>query len=75
MVKATLVGFDLARIVFRVRGPAADGSVPFRKKLSRPQFARFPAERGAAAVLRGDGGLGQGASLDAGMAGHGHESA
>jgi len=35
---ATMIRVDLARNVFRVHGAAADGSVPFRKKLSRPQF-------------------------------------
>src|SRR5690606_1832885 len=31
--------------VFQVHGAAADGSVLFRKKLSRPQFARFMADQ------------------------------
>jgi transposase len=31
--------------VFQVHGAAVDGSVVFRKKLSRPQFARFMAEQ------------------------------
>ena len=38
MREATMIRVDLARNVFRVHGAAADGSVPFRKKLSRPQF-------------------------------------
>ena len=44
MGKATIIGVDLAKNVFQVHGAAADGSVLFRKKLSRPQFARFMAE-------------------------------
>ena len=45
MGKATIIGVDLAKNVFQVHGAAADGSVLFRKKLSRPQFARFMAEQ------------------------------
>ncbi len=45
MGKATIIGVDLAKNVFQVHGAAADGSVLFRKKLSRPQFARFMADQ------------------------------
>ena len=43
MEEVTIIGVDLAKNVFQVHGAAADGSVVFRKKLSRPQFARFMA--------------------------------
>lgn len=45
MGEATIIGVDLAKNVFQLRGAAGDGSVVFRKKLSRLQFARFMAER------------------------------
>src|SRR6056297_3254534 len=45
MEEVTIIGVDLAKNVFQVHGAAADGSVVFRKKLSRPQFARFMAEQ------------------------------
>lgn len=44
MEEVTILGVDLAKNVFQMHGAAADGSVVFRKKLSRPQFARFMAE-------------------------------
>jgi len=37
MEKATIIGIDLAKRVFQVNGAAADGSVMFRKNLSRGQ--------------------------------------
>ena len=39
MGEVSFVGVDVAKNVFQVHGAAADGSVLFRKKLSRPQFA------------------------------------
>ena len=39
----SIIGVDLAKQVFQVHGAAADGQVLFRKKLSRPQFAKFMA--------------------------------
>ncbi len=45
MGEVSLIGADLAKNVFQVHGAAADGSVVFRKKLSRPQFARFMADQ------------------------------
>jgi transposase len=45
MKEPTMIGVDLAKNVFQLHGVAADGSVVFRKKLSRPQFARFMAEQ------------------------------
>jgi len=44
MGEVIIIGVDLAKNVFQVHGAAADGSVVFRKKLSRPQFARFMAD-------------------------------
>lgn len=41
MKKVTIVAVDLAKRVFQVHGAAADGSVVFRKKLSRAQFSAF----------------------------------
>jgi len=41
MGEVSIIGVDLAKNVFQVHGAAADGSVLFRKKLSRPQFAQF----------------------------------
>ena len=50
MEKATIIGVDLAKNVFQVHGAAADGTVLFRKKLTRPQFHRFMAEQPACLV-------------------------
>jgi transposase len=44
MKEICIIGVDLAKNVFQLHGAAADGSVMFRKKLSRPQFQRFMAE-------------------------------
>ena len=41
MGQANIIGVDLAKRVFQVHGAAADGSVVFRKKLSRSQFLVF----------------------------------
>jgi transposase len=43
--EVTIIGVDLAKNVFQVHGASADGSVLFRKKLSRPEFARFMAQQ------------------------------
>ena len=45
MGQVRIVGVDLAKNVFQVHGAAADWSVLFRKKLTRPQFTRFMAEQ------------------------------
>ena len=50
MEEVTIIGVDLAKNVFQVHGAAADGSVVYRKKLSRPQFARFMAKHPACEV-------------------------
>ena len=41
MEKVDIIGVDLAKNVFQLHGAAADGSVIFRKKLSRLQFHKF----------------------------------
>lgn len=41
----SIIGVDLAKNVFQLHGAAADGTVLFRKKLTRPQFQRFIAEQ------------------------------
>ena len=41
MAEATIIGIDLAKRVFQAHGAAADGSVVFRKKLSRSQLLTF----------------------------------
>lgn len=45
MRKVSLIGVDLAKNVSQLHGVAADGPGVFRKKLSRPQFARLMAEQ------------------------------
>lgn len=40
-----IIGIDLAKNVFQLHGAQRDGQVLFRKKLSRPQFAKFCAEQ------------------------------
>lgn len=44
MKEISIIGVDLAKNVFQLHGATADGTVLFRKKLSRPQFQRFMAE-------------------------------
>jgi len=39
--EVTIIGVDLAKNVFQLHGAAADGSVVFRKKLTRVQFHKF----------------------------------
>lgn len=41
MIKDTMIGVDLAKIVFQIHVATMDGTVKFRKKLSRPQFQQF----------------------------------
>ena len=50
MKEVTTIGVDLAKNVFQLHGATADGSVVFRKKLSRLQFARFMAGHGPCTV-------------------------
>ncbi len=44
MDHVTIIGLDLAKRVFQVHGAGADGSVAFRKKLSRSQVLAFFAQ-------------------------------
>ena len=44
MKEISIIGVDLAKNVFQLHGAAADGTVLFRKKLSRAQFQRFISE-------------------------------
>jgi transposase len=41
MEQVSIIGIDLAKRVFQAHGAAADGSVVFRKKLSRSQLLAF----------------------------------
>ena len=41
MGEVSIIGLDLAKSVFQAHGAAADGSVVFRRKLSRGQLLRF----------------------------------
>ncbi len=50
MKEVTIVGVDLAKRVFQLHGAAADGTVVFRKKLSRAQFLPFLAAQPACTV-------------------------
>lgn len=45
MSEVSIIGLDLAKRVFHVHGAAPDGSVMFRKKLSRGQLLAFIAEQ------------------------------
>jgi transposase len=45
MGEVSIIGVDLAKNVFQLHGASAEGSVVFRKKLSRPQFTRFMSEQ------------------------------
>lgn len=44
MSEATIIGIDLAKRVFQLHGACNDGSVMFRKKLSRGQLLAFVAQ-------------------------------
>ena len=45
MSEVTIIGIDLAKRVFQVQGARDDGSVVFRKKLSRGQVLAFFAQQ------------------------------
>ncbi len=45
MSEVTIIGVDLAKRVFQLHGAHADGSVAFRKKLSRGQLIAFVAQQ------------------------------
>jgi transposase len=50
MAEATIIGIDLAKRSFQLHGAAADGSVVFRKRLSRMQLLAFLAQQPACTV-------------------------
>ena len=50
MEKVIIIGLDLAKNVFQAHGAGADGSVAFRKKLSRSQVLPFFAKQPACLV-------------------------
>ncbi|MDH3318013.1 MAG: IS110 family transposase [Gammaproteobacteria bacterium] len=50
MKEVTIIGVDLAKRVFQVHGAASDGSVVFRKRLSRAQLSVFLARQPACTV-------------------------
>lgn len=50
MSKVTIIGVDLAKNVFQLHGAAADGTVVFRKKLTRVQFHKFMSDQTACTV-------------------------
>jgi transposase len=53
----TIIGVDLAKNVFQLHGATTDGSVAFRKKLSRPQFHKFmTGQPGCLVVMEACGG-------------------
>lgn len=45
MSEVTTIGVDLAKHVFQLHGAHKDGSVAFRKKLSRGQLMTFVAQQ------------------------------
>ena len=50
MNEVSIIGIDLAKRVFQLHGAAADGSVVFRKKLTRAQLLPFLARQPASIV-------------------------
>lgn len=51
MTEDIIIGVDLAKNVFQLHGAAGDGSVIFRKKLTRAQFHRFMSTHPASLVV------------------------
>lgn len=51
MTNDMMIGVDLAKSVFQLHAASPTGQVLFRKKLSRPAFARFMAEQPPATVV------------------------
>lgn len=45
MEEVSVIGLDLAKNVFQAHGAGADGSVIFRRKLSRAQLLKFMASQ------------------------------
>jgi transposase len=53
MNEVGIIGLDLASSVFQAHGAEADGSVAFRRKLSRAQPVKFLNEQPARALTTG----------------------
>jgi transposase len=51
MNEVTMIGVDLAKNVFQLHGAAADGTVVFRKKLTRVQFHKFMSDQPTCIVV------------------------
>jgi transposase len=45
MFEVTLIGIDLAKRIFQLHGARSDGSVAYRKKLSRGQLPAVVAQQ------------------------------
>lgn len=45
MNEVSIIGLDLAKNVFQAHGAGVDGSVIFRRKLSRTQLLKFMSEQ------------------------------
>jgi len=45
MNEVSIIGLDLAKNVFQAHGAGVDGSVIFRRKLSRAQLLKFMSEQ------------------------------
>ena len=50
MAEVTIIGIDLAKSVFQLHGASEDGSVVFRKKLSRGQVLAFISQQSRCVV-------------------------
>lgn len=50
MNEVSIIGLDLAKNIFQAHGAAGDGSVLFRRKLSRAQLLRFMSEQSSCIV-------------------------
>ena len=50
-MKDTMIGVDLAKTVFQLRGASMTGQLRFRKRLSRSQFVKFMADQPPAVVV------------------------
>jgi hypothetical protein len=50
MSEVTMIGIDLAKRVFQLHGACANGTVIFRKKLTRVQLLAFMSQQSACVV-------------------------
>lgn len=50
MNEVSIIGLDLAKNVFQAHGAGVDGSVIFRRKLSRVQLLKFMSEQPSCVV-------------------------